>query len=139
MLELSSAFFTVVTGYAIFVLGQITINFWLNPIKKQKKIIGEIQHATIYFANVFNSMMDKTLKKEASYEFRKLASQLVASTRIIPAYKFSQLLFGLPSIENIGSAHHSLVGLSNSSESNRDAYKNMEELKVSLKLMFLNE
>lgn len=142
MFELTSAFYTVVTGYTIFILGQVTINFWLNPIKEQKKIIGEIQHATIlYYANVFSSMMNKTLKNEASDEFRRLATQLVATTRIIPTYKLSSILFQLPSIENIGSAHHSLVGLSNSalSESSRDTYKIMESLKTSLKLLFLNE
>lgn len=141
MFELTSAFYTVVSGYTIFVLGQITINFLLNPIKKQKKIIGEIQDATIYYANVFSSMMNKTLKSEASDEFRRLATQLVAATRIIPFYKLSRVLFGLPSIEDIGSAHHSLVGLSNSalSESSRDTYKTMESLKSSLKLLFLNE
>ncbi len=141
MIELTSAFYTVITGYTIFVLGQITINFWLDPIKKQKKIIGEIQHATIFYANVFSSIMNKTLKNEASDEYRRLATQLVAATRIIPLYRFSRVLFSLPSIEDIGSAHHSLVGLSNCalSESSRDTFKITEGLKSSLKLLFLNE
>lgn len=136
---METAFYTILTGYLIFVLGQITINFLLNPIKHQKEIIGEIQDSVIYYANVFSPMMNKSTKDEASERFRKLATQLVAATRVIPFYSQLRYIFGLPSVKNIGSAHHSLVGLSNSASGNRDAYKHMEDLKKELNLWFLNE
>jgi len=134
-----TAFYTVVSGYLVFVLGQITINFWLNPVKRQKETIGEIQDATIYYANVFSPMMNKTTQDAASKRFRQLATQLVSTTRIIPFYKFSRLIFGLPSIKSIGSAHHSLVGLSNSVGKDGDSYETMESIKKELNLLFLNE
>ena len=139
MSESLTAFYTVLSGYLIFVLGQITINFFLNPVKRQKETIGEIQDAVIYYANVFSPMMNKTTKKEATEKFRRLATKLVSTTRVIPFYKQSCYVFGLPSMSKIGSAHHSLISLSNSVEKNRDSYKTMEGLKKELNLLFLNE
>ncbi len=139
MSEVETAFFTVVAGYSVFVLGQITINFLLNPVKSQKETIGEIQDAAIYYANVFSPMMNKATKDEAAEKFRRLATQLVSNTRVIPFYNQSRRIFGLPSIENIGIAHHALVGLSNSVGNERDSYKIMEDLKKALNLWFINE
>lgn len=139
MSELITAFFTVLSGYLVFVLGQITINFFLNPIKHQKEIMGEIQDSVIYYANVFSPMMNKKTCDEAEMKFRKLATQLVAATRVIPFYKQFHIIFGLPSIENIAAGHHSLVGLSNSVGKDKDSYKIMEDLKKELNLLFLNE
>ena len=139
MSESITAFYTVLSGYLVFILGQITINFLLNPIKCQKETIGEIQDAVIYYANVFSSMMNKDTQNEAAEKFRKLATKLVSTTRVIPFYPQLQSIFGLPSLKNIESAHHSLIGLSNGVGHERDTDKVMKNLKKELNLLFENE
>lgn len=139
MVEATTAFYTVLTGYLVFILGQFTINFLLNPIKRQKETIGEIQDAVLYYANVFSSTMNKAAQDEAAEKFRRLATQLVSTTRIIPFYDKQHYLFGLPSVENIQLAHHSLIGLANSVGQSRDSYGFMEDLKKQLNLWFVNE
>jgi len=136
--ELSTAFYTITTGFSIFILGQITINFWLMPIKKHKEVIGEIQDAIIYYANVFSPMMNKETQEEARDIFRKLSTKLVSTGRVIPAQHISCYIFRLPKIEQIQKAHHSLISLSNSVGNERDAYKVIEKLKIELDLWFKN-
>lgn len=139
MSESLTAFYTVLTGYSIFVLGQITISFLIKPIKRQKETIGKIQDALIYYANVFSPMMNQATKEEAGIRFRQLATMLVSATRVIPFYRLSHLIFGLPSLKTIKSAHHHLISLSNSVGQGRDSEKVMKRLKKELKLFFLEE
>jgi len=139
MNELITVIITVITGVSIFVLGQIIINFWLMPIKKHKEVIGEIQDAIIFYANVFSPMMDKKTQDEARENFRKLSTQLVSTARVVPTHHISCFIFGLPSIDQVQKAHHSLIGLSNSVGYERDAYKVMDDLKSELNLWFIND
>lgn len=46
-------FTTVVSGTLVFVVGQIILKFIIEPIHKQKEIIGEIADALIYYANLY--------------------------------------------------------------------------------------
>ena len=48
-------FATVISGTLIFVIGQIILKFIIEPIHKQKEIIGEIADALIYYADVFSN------------------------------------------------------------------------------------
>ncbi len=139
MNQLLTAFYTITTGFTVFTLGQIVINFWLTPIKNHKEVLGEIQSSLIYYANVFSPMMNKKTQDEARDKFRKLATQLVSTARVIPFYKQSSVIFGLPKLEKIRSAHHSLIGLSNSVGADRKSYVRMETLKEELDLWFKNE
>ncbi len=84
-------------------------------------------------------MMNRSTKEEAAEKFRKLGTQLVSRTRVIPFYDKLHSLFGLPSIEKIKLAHHSLISLSNSGGHPCEPYKIMEDLKKELNLWFLNE
>jgi len=42
-------------GVAIFVLGQVLLRFFLEPIQEQRRIIGEIASALVYLANIQDS------------------------------------------------------------------------------------
>lgn len=141
MPEAITALITVITGVLVFVLGQMVINFIFNPVKNLKETIGEIQHASIYYANVFSSMMNKEAKDEASTLFRKLAAQLVSTARVIPFYDQLRYIFGLPSMSDIGKAHHALVGLSNMAHRDMESYvaRAFSDLQKTLNLKFVNE
>jgi hypothetical protein len=139
MSEATTAFYTVLTGYLVYIFGQFTINLILDPIKRQKEAIGEIQDAVTYYANVFSPMIKKSIQNEATERFRKLASHLVSNTRVIPFYYALRHIFGLPSLNNINRAYHCLIGLSNSVGNGKDAYKLMADLEKALSLMFINE
>lgn len=136
MNQLLTAFYTIVTGFTVFTLGQIVINFWLTPIKKHKEVLGDIQSSIIYYANVFSPMMNEETQSEARDKFRRLATQLVSTARVIPFYKQSRIIFGLPELKKIQLAHHSLIGLSNSVGADRKSYERMETLKEELDLWF---
>ena len=49
---ISEPFVTVVTGAAVFVLGQITLKVGIEPYLEQQKVIAKIVHALVYYANV---------------------------------------------------------------------------------------
>lgn len=125
---MSDIFFTVTSGFLVFVLGQIAIIFIVKPIKNFKKVIGEIQHTIIYYANIFSPMFgDETKKDEASKKFRTLGAELISSMKVIPFYE-SFRLFGLPSNKKIREAHSALIGLSNSvGKIDKDRFKTIAE------------
>ena len=137
MEQILTAVYTVTTGYLVFVLGQITISFLINPINDHKKVIGKIQDAVIYYANVFSPMMNKATQAEAREKFRKLATQLVSTARVIPCYEFTSHIFSLPTLKNLESAHHSLVGLANSVGNENNVGRRIRALKKALNLWFI--
>ena len=87
-------FWTVISGVIVFVLGQIILHMFIEPIQEQRKIVGEIANVTFYWANAWRrtdltgEALTEHIKflEDASDSVRKIASRLQASTSIIPMY-----------------------------------------------------
>lgn len=45
-------FFTILSGTAVYVIGQIISKFIIIPIYKQKEVVGEIADSLIYYRNI---------------------------------------------------------------------------------------
>lgn len=107
---------TILGGVVVYVAGQIISKFFIEPIHEQKKIVGEIADALIFYANVYYNPGTGSKKKmnEASERLRQLATLLHSKTHLIPWYKFfekTRVVLKSPSIEE---ASTKLIGLSNS-------------------------
>ena len=131
----------IVSGVAVFIVGEIFVRFFLTPIHKLKEVKGEIASILLFHANnyghayknldsAFEVIHDhediiieeriKSIKKwnddlsKASDETRAVAAKLISSAEGIPFYFIVSLLQMIPSKNSILSSKKDLIGLSNS-------------------------
>jgi hypothetical protein len=107
---------TILGGVTIFVLGQIILKFYIEPIQQFRLHIGKITDALIFYANLYSNPGTnvKEQVKEASNEIRKLASELISTSAVVPLYRTWSSLKIIPKLKNIKEARSNLIGLSNS-------------------------
>lgn len=110
-----NVFWTIVAGAGTFVLGQIFLKLIIDPVQAFKEVIAEIAHKLILYANIYANPKpfgDKA-QAEMSDDFRRLSSTLQANMHLIPFYRATKFLFGLPSQEKVIVASQNLIGLHN--------------------------
>jgi len=116
---------TVVGGLIIFFISQLILKYIIEPLSDYRKLRSQISIQLIYYANIYsnlyeyneeNSNNEKLVKRleEVSDTFRRLASELIGVSNIIPAHLFFSVLGILPNRKKIMKASSSLIGLSNS-------------------------
>lgn len=106
----------VISGVLTFIVGQIVIRFVLEPWQEQKRVIGKIIHAQIFYDNALPSLLDAESKEQqetitnAKKEFRQLSGELLAVTNTIPFYPKAKAIEAakllLDVSEKLGSAHN---------------------------------
>ncbi len=94
-------FFTIVTGFVTFALGQIAVKLVIDPVQEFKRVVAYISHALIEYANIYSNpgITGEENERIVSGELRKLSSRLNAQMYLIPAYEKTSKLFGLPARE----------------------------------------
>ena len=114
-----SVFLTIISGVAVFVIGQIILKLFVEPWQLQRECIAKIAHHLLLYANVYSNPGVGTdeANREASAETRKLAAELIASCRRIPFYDVLSSWKLFPKMEQILEAQKNLIGLSNSTHS----------------------
>jgi hypothetical protein len=122
MADSATAALTAVFGVAVFVVGQATQRFVLEPVQDQRKTIGEIAHAVLMYGNV-NNVDDAHVRglpirwstdpDQIVREVRALAARLQSSLYVIPAYRLLSLLHIVPSRARILRAIQGLIGWAN--------------------------
>ena len=123
--ELTTALLTVSVGVVVFVLGQVVSRFMIDPMAEQRRHIGEIGDALIFFADVCaNPLQDVTSRQrveeippkyeEAGVVLRRLGSQLMAKSNAIPLYGLLAFLRFTRSWDSVLEARRGLTFLSNS-------------------------
>ena len=157
----------IISGVAVFILGEIFVRFFLGPIHKFKETKGEIASVLLFHANnygheyknitdiigseggdekAFNEriesakMWNNDLSK-ASDETRAVAAKLVSVAEGIPFYKILSLIRVVPTKNNVIKAKKNLIALSNSFSANQSvvsAERSDETCKI-LKIGFMNE
>jgi hypothetical protein len=110
-----TVFSTVLSGTLVYVLGQIILKFFIEPVQELKKTIGVISHSLIERANViYNPGIGlKEIETETSKELRNLVSRLQSHLYLIPRYSPTAQIFGLPLPAKILAASKALIGLAN--------------------------
>lgn len=109
---MSEVFYTVLSGVIVFVLGQIFIKFFIEPIHELKRLMGEIADALIFYANVPAGGRLDVVEKPSEI-FRQLSSQLMAKKHMIPFYTLWAIIGAVPNKDHILKAHSALIGISN--------------------------
>jgi hypothetical protein len=107
---------TIIGGVFIFATGQILSKFIIEPIHEQKRIIGEIADALVFYANVYGNpgVCPPKEMEETSKRLRQLATLLHSKSHIVPKYEWLEKLKFVPASAAIQAASRELIGLSNS-------------------------
>lgn len=140
-----SIFLTILAGVITFVAGQIILRIYIEPVQAFRTLIGEIAVALINYGILYRDEGNRSPEKirDASVEFRLLASKLESSTYLIPHYRKVAQLFKLPSKHEIFAATTNLIQISDSiNESYRPLkvimdisnQRKAEEIRVLLKI-----
>lgn len=141
-----AAVVTAVLALLIFVLTQSFLKLLLEPVQEQRRLIGEVAHALLFYANVIQlesvrvddergkRAMMVGARQEELEESRKalrgLAGRLRASLWFIPFYDVLASVGLVPKLADVLEASSALVGWSNSLSSDRHGEANRERRKV---------
>ena len=161
-------FFVIISGVAVFIIGEIFVRFFLAPIHKLKEIKGEIASTLLFYANnygneyrnleaAFNDAEEieeivikeriESLKRwnndlmKASDETRLIAGRLISAAEGIPFYAIVSRTKVIPAKKDILSARKNLIALSNSFPGSRavESSERSESVCKLLNIEFMNE
>ena len=112
----SSTFITVLSGAAIYLLGQYFHIVWLMPLQEYKKIQAKIACNLLLYANVYCNVVSIDEKSaewkqehiEAAAQLKMLAAELEGYIQTLHWFKL-----GIPPKKQISKATSKIVGLSN--------------------------
>jgi hypothetical protein len=127
-----SALVGAVVALFVFVITQSILKFVIEPIQEQKRLIGEVAHALLFYANMIHldtwGPTDEERRKEldeARRVLRGLAGRLQASLWTIPFYDALAWLRRVPKKEDVLEAATQLVGWSNSLYGRGEGHENV--------------
>lgn len=104
-------FWTIVSGVAVYVIGQAILNFVFQPIKEFNKQRGDTSFLLLFHqAKITNA--SKTNPKIPD-DVKEMGAALISTMRQIPFYNFLAWfrVFGLPSKEAVFEAARELNGI----------------------------
>jgi len=112
----NTIFWTIFSGVIVFVVGQIFLKVFLEPVQALNKTIGDISHSLIHYANFIGNpgVPERDEIDKASLHLRSLSAEIQSHLYLVPLYPFTALLFRLPPRSKILDASTALMGLSNS-------------------------
>ena len=107
---------TIIGGVIIYSITQLISRFVIEPIYRQKKVIGEIVDALIFYANIYSN--PNTVSPEdgmkVSERLRRLSTLLQSRTYLVPFYGFCEIVGCVRRRSDIEIASKEIIGLSNS-------------------------
>lgn len=108
-------FLTIIAGVFVFILGQLALKLFIEPIQEFRRTVADVSLALIEYANIYANpgVSSEDIGKRVSEELRKLSARLNALVYLLPLYNYTSKLFGLPSKDNVVNAASDLIGLSN--------------------------
>jgi hypothetical protein len=107
-------FYTVLSGVSVFVLGQIVIKFFIEPIHEQRKAIGKASDTLIFYAGYYSvPKQDFTQpdREEAQIKTRELSTLLLSTTQVIPWYRIFEFFCIVRKEQQIIAASRDIIGL----------------------------
>ena len=115
-----ATFLTIIAGVCVFVLGQLALKMFIEPIQELRKVIATINNDLFYYAGILTNPRpygDERMMK-ASDAMRVNSARLVSTKSLIPFYKHLHKAFALPHEPGIKKAKEKLIFLSNGFEGN---------------------
>ena len=106
---------TVLAGTLVFVLGQLFLKFFIEPLQQYKEAKGEVSHALHFYANVGGppGITPEEERQEAQKHLRDLASKLRVCLHKIPWYPLFASVGLVPKKDALLKASDELTGWSN--------------------------
>ncbi|NGZ19171.1 hypothetical protein G6Z94_17910 [Vibrio aestuarianus] len=101
----NQVFVTVLSGVSVFVIGQIVLKLFIEPIISLKSTFGEISGL---FLREQPDIIGARANEEIREEIFRFSSLLLAKKSAVPFYPVVRFFFGLPSSESLTSAAKSL-------------------------------
>ncbi len=110
-----TVFATVVSGTTVFVLGQAAVKLVIEPVQEMKRLIASISYDLIYEARLIAAPDVFTADQRAvvADRLRSYAAKLEQQLGLVPRYRFTACLFGLPTHDEVRLAAKTLILLSN--------------------------
>jgi len=111
-------FITIMSGVFVFVVGQIMLKIFIEPIQELKKVQRQLIEDFTFYANIYYNAGISTPEfrqkvDEVSDILRKNATKLISIVAIIPFYSFFEFLHLVPETNNISKIKGNLIGISN--------------------------
>jgi hypothetical protein len=117
---------TIFGGVVVFVVGQVILKWFIEPIQQFKKTLAEISNTSVRYAHAIHNpdIVSPELRDEVYDKLRQLSGQLYADMELIPRspYPVLRWLFRLPSRDNVYNSANRLIGVANWMRSH-SAYK----------------
>lgn len=123
MVPWSTAMITVLGGVTVFVIGQFLLKWMIDPLQEYRELKGEIAHALLYHAEVYEEYDPANRVPETKQHLRELAGRLRKTHAKVPLYDLCSKLKLVPVRENLFKASTELVGWSNNL--GKDGEKNL--------------
>jgi hypothetical protein len=114
----STVFLTIFTGTTIFVLGQIILKLFIEPIIQLRRTIGEVAYSLGYYANVITNPQKEEGQLDKRYmdcrgKLRELSMRITADYKAILIPVLAAIVRMIPSMDSLSSASANLILLSN--------------------------
>jgi hypothetical protein len=109
----------VTVGVLVFVLSQIFLRWFIEPVRQLKKTMSDILHSFLRYTYVMHyvDVIPPDLHSEAFEELRRLSDQLYTDMTMIPKCLFNYSFFGkilsLPEEEMVYKSAQNLVATAN--------------------------
>lgn len=98
---------TIIGGISIFVIGQIILKFFIEPVNDLRGVIGETVYALIFYSNIYTNPSITTAVErriEVSNTLREKASLLNSKVCMIKWYGLFKFLKLIPDRDSIVNA-----------------------------------
>lgn len=105
---------TALAAITVFVLGEIVVKWFIEPIQNQRKMIGEVAYVLKFYANYDAEVTSKDLLREGRIKIRTLSGELDKSLVLIPCYRLLSFIGIIPKRETVLAVGTQLIGISNS-------------------------
>ena len=116
MTILLSLFSTIITGVLVFVLGQIFLKIFIDPVQELMRCLGQIRYCMVFRADIFCNpgVADTAKMDQTAEELRLNASKLLAALYLVQGFSVWRFFGFVPSKKNLETVSSELIGLSNS-------------------------
>lgn len=137
---MNTMFNTIITGVLIFVMGQILLKIFIEPVQELMRALGQIKYCMIFYANIFCNpgVGNPTKMDQTTDELRLCASKLQGALYLVQFFRLWSFLGFIPSKENLEQISSELIGLSNSVHSGK-CDENVKRREKILSLISVND
>lgn len=108
-------FLTILSGFLVFVFGQIFLKLVIEPVQQLKKTIASAGYTLVKFAHIIHNSdnVDQEERLSVFKDLRELSAQIYSATELVPLFSVTRLVFGLPEKKIIYQGSKNIIGISN--------------------------